>query len=113
MCGSRGGIGGPDPPGKSQVIWGSIEISICGAATSKFFGPVPCGPGEGSKGQISFNFNYKSQFQRQMKDTKYIRRDLGHAPGVGLWGTGGAQVIKNLFFSKVVTRHIKSTRMTS
>ena len=76
MCGSRGGIGGPDPPGKSQVIWGSIEISICGAATSKFFGPVPCGPVEGSKGQISFNFNYKSQFQRQMKDTKYIRWDF-------------------------------------
>ena len=28
MCRSRGGIGGPDPPGKSQVIWVSIEISI-------------------------------------------------------------------------------------
>ena len=27
MCGSRGGIGDPDPPGKSQVIWVSIEIS--------------------------------------------------------------------------------------
>ena len=30
-CGSRGGIGGPDPlppPGKAQVIWVSIEISI-------------------------------------------------------------------------------------
>ena len=26
--GSRGGIGGPDHPGKSQVIWVSIEISI-------------------------------------------------------------------------------------
>ena len=23
-CGSRGASGGPDPPGKSQVIWGSI-----------------------------------------------------------------------------------------
>ena len=23
-CGSRGGSGGPDPPGKSQVIWVSI-----------------------------------------------------------------------------------------
>ena len=28
MCGSRGWIGGPDPPGKSQVILVSIEISI-------------------------------------------------------------------------------------
>ena len=23
---------------------------------------------------------------------------LGQAPGVGLWGAGGAQVVKNLFF---------------
>ena len=47
-----------------------------------FFCPAPWGPGEGSKGQISFNFNY-SQFQRflyqtlcvfsQMNDTKHIR----------------------------------------
>ena len=28
MCGFRGGKGGPDPSGKSQVIWVSIEISI-------------------------------------------------------------------------------------
>ena len=28
MCESRGVVGGPDPPGKSQVIWVSIEISI-------------------------------------------------------------------------------------
>ena len=27
MCGSRGGIWGPPPPGKSQVIWVSIEIT--------------------------------------------------------------------------------------
>ena len=29
----------------------------------KFFGPTPWGPGEGSKGQISFNFNYKVNFK--------------------------------------------------
>ena len=39
-----------------------------------------------------------------MKDTKHSRRDflfcrLGHAPGVGLWGTGGAQGV-NFFFLK-------------
>ena len=34
-----------------------------GHATSNFFGPAPWGPGEGSKGQISFNFNYKVNFQ--------------------------------------------------
>ena len=27
------------------------------------FGPAPWGPGEGSKGQISFNFNYKVNFK--------------------------------------------------
>ena len=39
-----------------------------------------------------------------MKDTKHIRRDFHsvawvmHAPGVGLWGTGGAQGVKKIFF---------------
>ena len=28
-----------------------------------FFGPGPWGPGEGSKGQISFNFKYKVNFK--------------------------------------------------
>ena len=52
----------------------------------KKFCPAPWGPGEGSKGQISFNFNYKVNFKdflfqtlcvfSQMKDTKYIRRDF-------------------------------------
>ena len=28
-----------------------------------FFGPAPWGPGEGSKNQISFNFNYKVNFK--------------------------------------------------
>ena len=30
---------------------------------NNFFGPAPWGPGEGSKGQISFNFNYKVNFK--------------------------------------------------
>ena len=57
-----------------------------------FFGPAPWGPGEGPKGQISFNFNYKSQFHRflyqtlcvfsQMKDTKHIRQDFHSDPWV-------------------------------
>ena len=38
-----------------------------------------------------------------IKDTKHIRRyflfcHLGHAPGMGLWGAGGAQVVKKIFF---------------
>ena len=58
-----------------------------GACNGNFLlGPAPWDPGEGSKGQISFNFNYKCQLQRylyqtlcvfsQMKDTKHIRRDF-------------------------------------
>ena len=49
-----------------------------------FFGPASLGPGEGSKGQISFNSNYKVNFKEffyqtlcvfsQMKDTKHVRR---------------------------------------
>ena len=32
-----------------------------GACNSTFyFGPTPCSPGEGSKGQISLNFNFES-----------------------------------------------------
>ena len=74
-----------------------------GACTVKLFLPAPWGPGEGPKGQISFNFNYKVNFKdflfqtlcmfSLMKDTKHIRRDfysvatrLGHAPGSGSWG---------------------------
>ena len=54
-----------------------------------FFGPAPWGPGEGPKGQMSYNiikFQFLSQFQRfltqtlcvfsQMKDIKHIRRDF-------------------------------------
>ena len=45
----------------------------------KLLWPHPLGPGEGSKGQISFNFNYRFLYQTvcvflQMKDTKHIRR---------------------------------------
>ena len=38
---------------------------------------------------------------------------LGHAPGVGLWGTRGAQGVNSCFFSSMVMLHIKSTGMTS
>ena len=68
-----------------------------------------------SRGQMSniIKFQLPCQFQRflyqilcvfsQIKDTKHIRRDflfcpLGHAPGVGLLGTGGTQGVKQFFF---------------
>ena len=56
-----------------------------GRATSNLFGPAPWGPGEGSKGQISFNFNYKVNFKdlyqfvgvfSQMKNTTHIKWDF-------------------------------------
>ena len=78
-----------------------------------FFGPAPWGPGEESKGQISFNFNY-SQFQRffyqtlcvitnesfKIYQTGFSFCPLDHAPGVGLCGAWGAQGVKNFFFFK-------------
>ena len=55
-----------------------------------FFCPAPWGPGEGSKGQISLNFNYKVNLKdfytklcmfSQMKDTKHIRQIFVVSPG--------------------------------
>ena len=72
------------------------------------------GPGEGSKGQMSFNFNY-SHFQRffipkfvcvltneryKTYQTGFSFCPLGHPPGVGLWGAGGAQGSKFFIFFK-------------
>ena len=77
-----------------------------------FFGPAPWGSGEGSKGQISFNFNYKVNFKdffpnfvRVLTNERYKTYQtgfsfcpLGHAPGVGLLGAGGAQGVKKKIF---------------
>ena len=77
-----------------------------------YFGPAPWGPGEGSKGQISFNFNYKVNFKDFIPNfvcvltyeryktyqTGFLFCHLGHAPGVGLWGTGGPR--GSIFFFK-------------
>ena len=83
-----------------------------GACNGNFFGPAPSGPGEGSKGQISFNFNYKVKFKdflyqtlyvfSQMEDTKHIRRDFNSVAWVMPQGwdfgsAGGAQGV-NFFF---------------
>ena len=78
-----------------------------------FFGPAPWGPRERSKGQMSFNFNYKVNFKdflyqtlcvfSQMKNTKHVRRDFYSVPWVMLQGCdfgalGGAQGGGNFFF---------------
>ena len=61
-----------------------------GARDVNFFGPAPWGPGEGSKAQISFNFNYKVNFKdffSKTYQTGFLFCRLGHALGVGLGGT--------------------------
>ena len=77
-----------------------------------FLGPAPLGPGEGSKGQISINFNYKVNFKdfytklcvcshkRKIQNIldEILFCCLGHDPGVGLRGTGGAQGVEFFFF---------------
>ena len=35
---------------------------------------------------------------------------LGHAPGVGLWGAGGAQGVKNIFFFQTLSCGISNRR---
>ena len=42
---------------KFNQIWCVSYSHKWGAQRKKIFGPAPWGPGEGSKGQISFNFN--------------------------------------------------------
>ena len=80
-----------------------------------FFGPAPWGPGEGPKGQISFNFNYEVNFKDfytklcvltneryKTYQTGFSFCPLGHAPG------GQKKIISN-----IVMWHIKSTGTTS
>ena len=85
-----------------------------GACNVIFFGPAPWGPGEGSKGQISFNSITKSISKIFIQNfvcvltnercktyqTGFSFCPLGHAPGVGLLGTGGAQGGGGQFFFK-------------
>ena len=78
-----------------------------------FFGPAPWGPRKGSKGQISFNFNYKVNFKdflyqtlcvfSQIKDTKHIRRDFFHSAPLVMpqgWDFGALGVPRGSIFFK-------------
>ena len=81
-----------------------------GHAMSNFFAP-PWGPGEGSKGQISFNFNFKSiskifkpNFVCVLTNERYKTYQtgfafcfLGLAPGVVLGALGVPRGSKKLF----------------
>ena len=69
---------------KFNQIWCVSYSHKWGVQRQKFLLAPP--PGEGSKGQISFNFNYKSNFKdflnqtlcsfSQMEDTNHIRQDF-------------------------------------
>ena len=86
---------------KFNQIWCVSYSHEWGLQRKKNFGPAPWGPGEGSKGQISFNFNYKVNFKdfysklcvcsykwkiQNISDGFLICR-LGHALRLGLGGT--------------------------
>ena len=74
-----------------------------------FFAPPP---GEGSKGQISFNFNYKVNFKipnfvcvltnerYKTYQTGFSFCPLDHARGVGLWGRLGCPGGQIIFLIK-------------
>ena len=53
----------PKPWTKFNQIWCVSYSHEWGVQCQTFFGPAPWGPGEGSKGQILFNFNYKVNFK--------------------------------------------------
>ena len=82
--------------------------------SKKNFGPAPWGPREGSKGQISLISITKSitkicisnfvcvltneRYKTYQMEFSFFR--LGHAPGVGLRGAGGAQGGQNFCFQR-------------
>ena len=112
---------------KFNQIWCVSYWHEWGVQRQTFFWPAPWGPGEGSKGQISFKFNYKVNFEDfytklcvcshkwkiQTFQTGFSFWPLGHAQGVGLWGAGGAKGVKKIFFSNMVMWYIKWTGMSS
>ena len=92
-----------------------------------FFGPAPGALGRGQKVKyhlISITKSISKIFipnfvcvlineRYKTYQTELSFCCLDHAPGVGLWGPGGAQVVKNLFFSNIGMWHIKWTGITS
>ena len=98
-----------------------------GRATSNFFlAPPPGALGRGQKVKyhlISITKSISKIFipnfvcvltneRYKTYQTGFVFCPLGHAPGVGLWGAGGAPGVK-FFFSNMVMWYIKLTGMTS
>ena len=80
-----------------------------GRATSNFFWPRPLGPWGGVKYHLSSITNSISKIfipnfvcvltneRYKTYQTGFSFCSLGHAPGVGLWGAGGAKGFKKKF----------------
>ena len=99
-----------------------------GRARSNFFlAPPPGALGRGQKVKYhlisitkSISKIFISNFVCVLTNERYKTYEtgfsfcpLGHAPGVGLWGAGGARGGQIFFFSNMVMWYIKSTGMTS
>ena len=86
----------PRPLGPSGVVKYHL-ISITKSFSKIFIPNFVC---------VLTNERYKTY------QTGFVFCPLGHAPGVGLWGAGGAQGV-NFFFLNMVMWYIKLTGMTS
>ena len=86
-----------------------------------FLAPPPGALGRGQKVKCLISITksiskiFIPNFVCVLTNERYKKYQTGftfcHAPGVGLWGAGGAQVV--IFFSNMVMWYIKSTGMTS
>ena len=85
----------PRPLGRDQKVKHHL-ISITKSISKIFMPNVVC---------VLTNERYKTN------QTGFSFCRLGHTPGVGLWGAGGAR--GQFFFSNMVIWHMKSTWMTS
>ena len=103
----------PKPLDEIQPNLVSELLTWMGRATSNFFlAPPPgaLGRGQNVKYQLisiskSISKNFIPNFVCVLTNERYktyqtgfLFCSLGHAPGVGLWGAGGAQGAKKLFF---------------
>ena len=89
---------------KFNQIWFVSYSHEWGPQHKKKFGPAPWDPGEGSKGQISFNFNYKVKIfipnfvcvltneRYKTYQTGFFILSPGSCPRGGTWGYLGAKI---------------------
>ena len=97
-----------------------------GAYNSTFFWPAPWSPEEGSKGQISYSFNYKDTFKdfsitkivcvltnKRYKtyQTGFSFYHLGYTPGVGFWGAQGVKKLEHGHVAYQIDRDGEHKRM--